>query len=231
MLNRHPQPGLLPFLRRTVAAQIHFVSLIVSVFGTIILTEKCSHHSPPTHIAATLIFGLTSIFLFATSSLYHLLYDGYRMSKPMELWFEKLDHIAIFLFISGTYTAVLMNAVSARWANLLLAVIWCLAALGILYTLFKHRLPCWIQHRYAYTAFFLIMGWVFTLRLSEIFHTLSTESVRYLLFGGFSYSIGAFVYAVRKPNFIKNVFGFHELWHVFVAFGYGFHYLLISGFY
>src|SRR5690242_8441326 len=92
MLKRHAQPGLAPFLGRTIAAQTHFVALVASIIGTVILTEKCLRLSSPNHVAATLIFGITSIFLFATSSIYHFLYDGFEMSEPLEIWFEKLDH-------------------------------------------------------------------------------------------------------------------------------------------
>lgn len=231
MISRHQELGIKAFFRRTIAAQIHFIAFVASVFGTIILAEKCLNHSPTSHVVAVVIFGLTSIFLFATSSIYHFLYDGFQMSKPLETRFEKLDHIAIFLFISGTYTALLMNTVAASGANTLLGIIWSLAFLGIIYTFFRPRLPNWAQHRYAYTAFYLLMGWVFVIRIREIVHVLDTVSMRFLLYGGLSYSVGALIYAFRWPNPIKNIFGFHELWHLLVLLGYGFHFLLISGLY
>lgn len=230
MISKHVQIGILPFLRRTVAAQTHLLALIFAIVGAVLLVEKCQHQ-PLNQLVAVVIFGLTSIFLFAVSCLYHFLYDGFQMSKGLEGAFEKLDHIAIYLFIAGTYTPVLLNAVSDRWANFLLVVVWSIAFFGSVYTLFKHRLATWAQHRYAYTTLFVLMGWVFLVRLNEILHTLSHGSVRNLLFGGFCYFIGAGIYAVRWPNLVKDVFGFHELWHVFVLFGYIFHYQLISGFY
>lgn len=230
-VSRHPQPGITAFLRRTIAAQAHLAACLAAIIGTVILVERCARLSDASHVWGCLIFGLSSILLFATSSSYHFLFDGFRISQRLEARLEALDQLAIYLFIAGTYTAVLMNTVSQPWSKVLLSLVWFVAALGTLYTLFRGRLASWAQHRFVYTGFYLFMGWLFALRLGEIVGHLSKVELVYFILGGLSYTTGAIIYAVQRPNFIKDIFGFHELWHLLVVFGFGFHYLLILSFY
>jgi hemolysin III len=222
---------ILSFFKRTIAAQTHLVTCLASIAGTVLLVEKCAAHSAANHICANLIFGLTATFLFAVSSFYHFLHDGFQISEKTEARLEKLDHVAIYLFIAGTYTAVLMNTVANPWADRLLFLIWTVAFLGSLYTLFKKRLPLWAQHRFVYTGLFVMMGWLFTIRGSEIIGNIPKGSLYFFAIGCLSYSIGAIVYATQRPVLIRNTFGFHELWHVLVTAGFTFHYLTILQFY
>lgn len=75
------------------------------------------------------------------------------------------------------------------------------------------------------------MGWVLIIRAPELFSKTSPMASFLLVAGGLSYTLGAVVYALKKPNPIPGWFGFHEIWHVAVMLGYGFHYFLILGFY
>lgn len=230
-ITRHSQAGLRSFLLRTVAAQIHLVAGLSAVGGTFFLVRKCGQHSPLNHVVATLLFGVTAVLLFSTSALYHFLFDGFRISKDLEDVFENLDHLAIYLFIAGSYTAVLINTVANPWADYMLILIWTLAVLGALYTFFRDRLPIWAQHRFIYTGLFLSMGWVFTARAHEILSGFSHSGRIYFWLGGACYTLGAVIYATKRPRLIENVFGFHELWHLLVLCGFGFHYMLVLSFY
>ncbi len=96
---------------------------------------------------------------------------------------------------------------------------------------YSARLPQWARHRFFYTGIFLLMGWLLLIRIGEIFNNLSWSSLALLGAGALSYSVGALIYACKRPNIWKGVFGFHELWHVMVVFGYTFHYLLVLNFY
>jgi hemolysin III len=230
-VTRHPEPGLRTFLRRTIAAQIHLAALFASVIGTTLLVYKASLHGSTAHVLANLAFGITAALVFATSSVYHFLHDGFKISNSLEAIFENLDHVMIYLFIAGTYSAVLINTVTSPWAEILLVLVWCVAIFGIAYTVLKKRFAAWAQHRFVYTSFFLVMGWLFVFRIHEIVEHLSSQPLQHFVLGGLSYTVGAVVYATKRPILIKNVFGYHELWHVLVVLGYLFHYLLILSFY
>jgi hemolysin III len=218
------------FLKLTISAQLHFVAAILACVGLGFLTFYSSQFGPQ-NLAAVIIFGITGIMVFGSSALYHFFSDGFLISPELEKRLNDFDHFSIYLFIAGTYTPFLINSVKPPWSHYLLFFIWFLALLGIFYSYFKPKLPKWAQHRFIYTGIFLAMGWTLVLRWSEIYGTLSSIQFGLALAGGLSYSIGAAVYAFEWPDFYRGVFGFHEIWHLFVMAGFGFHYFLILGFY
>lgn len=219
------------FLRRTVSAQLHLLALVAAIVGLFFLLHFASLRANPVHFWACLAFGLTSIAVFAVSTIYHFISDGFQISETLELKLEDADHFAIFLFIAGTYSPVILNVISPPWNWLLLAGIWLLSLLGILYTLFKGHLPLWAQHRAVYTSLFVAMGWVLLIRIHEVINHMSSFGAWMLMVGALSYTLGALVYASKRPNLFRGVFGFHELWHLAVMVGFASHYLMILDFY
>ena len=197
----------------------------------VFLLRATLHNPDPAHFWSCLAFCIPGILVFATSAIYHFLSDGSQISNKLEKILENLDHFSIYLFIAGTYTPFLMNAVSGRWRTILLISIWVIAITGILYTFLKPKLPKLLQHRFVYTTLFVLMGWTIVIRIGEIIHRLNALELFFLLAGAFSYTIGAVIYATKRPRLFEGIFGFHELWHVMVLFGFCFHYLLILSFY
>jgi hemolysin III len=230
-IQRHPESSLKQFLMRTVAAQSHLVASVFALVGLVILVQLSYHLRDSKHFWACLVFGLTSLMVFVASTVFHFLSDGFIISPQLNKRLEDLDHFAIYLFIAGSYTAFVVNAVQPPWNRVLLIVIWSVAFTGIFYTYFKPRLPIWAQHRFVYTGIFVLMGWALLFRIGEVFSYLNLTSLLLLFAGGLSYTFGAIIYALKRPNFIAGVFGFHELWHLMVMLGFAFHYLLILGFY
>lgn len=219
------------FLRRTVAAQTHLLASIAAIVGVFVLLYFASDKPDSRHFWACFIFGLTSVLVFVASTVFHFLTDGFQVAKRLEKILENFDHFAIYLFIAGTYTPFLLNAVSQPWSSILLAVIWITGIIGIFYTYFKPQLPAWARHRFVYTGIFVLMGWVLIFRISEVFQHLNLRGIFLLVAGGLSYTIGAIFYATERPKLFEGVFGSHELWHLMVMAGFGFHYFLILSFY
>lgn len=218
------------FLKRTVAAQIHLCTAIAAVVGLFWLVPVASK-SGLEHTLAAIVFGITAVMVFAVSGTYHVLHDGYQISLKLAHQLETLDQCSIYLFIAGTYTPFLINAIAQPWQTILLFAVWIMAALGIVYTAFRHHLPQWAQSRAVYTSLFVIMGWTLLIRAVEIYEKLSPLQMIFFMGGIAAYSIGAGVYGTKKPKLFAGVFGFHELWHVFVTIGFVFHYAMIWCFY
>lgn len=219
------------FLRKTVAAQIHLLGFVFGFVGLILLTHFAWAKPGYAHFFACLIFGMTSLFVFGTSTVYHFMNDGYSISKKLENRMENLDHFAIFLFIAGCYTPFVLNVIAPPWDAILLWFVWLFGFSGILYTHFGPRLPVWARNRAVYTSVFLLMGWLFLFRIGEAFNFLDATGILLFTGGGVSYTIGAIIYALRKPNPFPGIFGFHEIWHAMVLLGFAFHYILIFRFY
>lgn len=187
----------------------HLLGLILSIIGTIILVYYSSNL---TQIIAFLIFGLSMIFLYASSSIYHLF--GH---SPEEVdIFRKIDHAMIYILIAGTYTPFCLIALDGAWGIISMIVIWLLAIAGIGTVFFKtfwSKVPRWFA-----TFLYILMGWLSMIIIYPLYLSIGIAPIVYLLLGGFFYSIGAVIYAIKKPNIIKG-FGFHEIFHMLVLLG------------
>lgn len=230
-IQRHPEHNFVFFIKKTVSAQLHLIGTFLAIAGLIILLYYSLGKPGWEHLVSCLIFGITGILVFGSSSLYHFCSDGFVISPELEKLLNDFDHFSIYLFIAGTYTPFLVNAITGPWQAILLWMIWLIAIVGIIYSYFKPRLPRWAQHRIISTSIFLMMGWTLAIRWNEIYSSMNALEFGLLLAGGLSYSIGAIIYAFEWPDFVKGIFGFHEIWHIMVMLGFGFHYFLILGFY
>jgi hemolysin III len=137
-----------------------------------------------------------------------------KWSMSVRRKLRALDHSNIFVLIAGTYTPLCFNVLSG-WARVaLLVTIWALAAAGIVVALFAERIP-----RRVNTGLYISMGWVAIFALPAFLSRLPWAFVATLLLGGVLYTVGAVIYAQRRPNPFPRVFGFHEVFHLFVIAG------------
>ena len=161
-----------------------------------------------------LVFGLSMVFLYTASALYHSL----RVSERALLWLRKLDHSAIFVLIAGSYTPVAYFGLSGVWQSVVLFFIWGVALSGVALKLLTMRLPRWVS-----TLLYVLMGWTALAFLPQLSVRLSGSALFWLALGGVMYSLGAVVYGTKRWNPRPGVFGFHEIWHLFVLGGSGAH--------
>ncbi len=214
---------------KTISAQLHFLTLMVGLYGLwlFIASPKVQGWD----LVTCLIFAFAGCTTMFVSSTYHFMSDGFKLTSHFEQILENFDHFTIYFFIAGTYTPFLRRIISEPWRTYLMTGVWVTAITGMLYTYFKPKLPKWARSRLVYTGIFLAMGWILIFRIGEAWATMTSQNAWFLVLGGLSYSIGAVIYIMKKPNPIPNVFGFHEIWHVAVSLGYLFHYLLVYDIY
>jgi hemolysin III len=196
--------------------------LIASVFaaGGLVWLLVMGWDDPIKRISL-LVYGLTLVLMFASSSAYHAAYVDPRVT----LHLKKLDHVAIYLLIAGSYTPVCLHYFEGFWRGPFLAIIWALAATGVVIKLFLIRTPRWLT-----AGLYLLLGWLSILAFSEILRTFSPGALLWLLLGGFFFTVGSMVYIFKKPDFIPGIFGFHEIWHIFVILGAFCHFMLVARF-
>lgn len=166
------------------------------------------------------IFVFTVVFLLSMSGIFHLLEPG---GEPRSIM-RRLDHAAIFTLIAGTFTPihVLLFSGWRRWS--VLVVIWLFALAGIIVkTLYFDEVPEWVG-----LSLYLSMGWIGALSAILIYHLHGGRYLIPLVSGAVAYTVGAVLDFLRVPTLIEGVIGPHELFHVFVVLGIGFHWLLIA---
>ncbi len=152
------------------------------------------------------VYGASLLTLFLVSALYHR--PTWR--PRARLLMRRLDHSAIFFLIAGTYTPfclLLPPAIGER----ILAVVWAGAAAGVLQSVLWVRAP-----RPLKVSLYLLLGWVIVPVLPSLRMTLGPGALALLAGGGAAYTIGAVVYAVRRPDPFPRVFGYHEVFHALV---------------
>ncbi|PTA67899.1 PAQR family membrane homeostasis protein TrhA [Deinococcus arcticus] len=156
------------------------------------------------------VFGVSMVALYAASASYHSFAPGERGL----VWLRKLDHAGIFLLIAGSYTPVAYYGLDGVWQGAVLGLVWGIALSGIVLKLVTMRLPRWVS-----TGLYLGMGWLAVIFLPQLARSLDGPALFWLAAGGVLYSIGAVIYGTKRWNPRPGVFGFHEIWHLFVLAG------------
>lgn len=157
----------------------------------------------PLATIGAVVYLVSSSILFGVSALYHRI----NWSPHVKQVFRRLDHANIFLLISGTYTPIALAALPLDQAAILLIIVWAGALLGIGFRVFWLSAPRWL-----YVPLYLALGWVAVIYLVPIAQA-NFATMVLLAAGGGLYTIGAVVYALKWPNPVPGVFGFHEIFH------------------
>lgn len=211
-------PTILKF-RDPVSGGLHLLGAILGAVGSIYLLSSSLERGSATHVWAFAIFGVSLVALYLSSSAYHLL----NVSERARQVFRRIDHSMIFILIAGSYTPYALLVLKGPLPFGLLVGMWVLAAVGLLKKLLWIQAPRWLS-----TALYLIMGWSVLLVVVPLAESLTRWGMIWLVAGGLAYTVGAVVYALKRPDPFPNVFGFHEIWHLFVLAGSTFHYLSIA---
>jgi len=207
---------MLSKLKEPVSGFTHLAGALLSLAGTLALVVPAFRQGETVKAVSFLIFGLSLILLYSASATYHLL----RLDEKGNRVLRRIDHMMIYLLIAGTYTPICLVALPGAWGWGLLSVIGALAAAGIILTLFVLNKPRWVT-----VTIYITMGWLALAAFVPLVRALPLGGVVWIVLGGVFYTVGAVVYARKKPDPFPGVFGFHEVWHLFVMAGSLCHYL------
>ena len=191
-----------------VAAYSHGLTIPVFVCGTIVLLCIGAGHTAVQLVA--LVYGLSGVFLFSSSFLYHA---NKRKENDNTLW-RKLDHTAIFCLIAGTYTPLCFLYLDGAMKWTILGAQWGLVLAGSVFKFIFITAP-----RYIGTIIYLIMGWIVLIPIATLVDTMPEHVLTFLFSGGVMYTIGAIIYGFKWPDPRPGFFGFHEIFHLFVSAG------------
>ena len=176
----------------------------------------------PARLAAA-VYGVAAMALFGVSAAYHRSPPGSRRRGVL----ARLDHVSILLMIAGTYTPLMVLALRGQTRLSVLAVIWGAAGAGILARLIWRSTwrpaPRWLM-----TSLFIGLGWVALFILPQLLRGAGPLVLALILAGGVMYSLGAVVYACKRPDPSPRWFGFHEVFHAATILAYLSQYAAVS---
>ena len=186
-----------PRLRGVLHQAAFFVALIV---GTLLVIFTDGQRAS---LAAAAFAGSVATML-GVSALYHRV----TWSPRVRPWMRRVDHAGIYLLIAGSYTPVGLLTLSGAMRTVVLAVVWSGAAIAIVLKFAWVDAPKWLS-----AGIGIALGWVGVVALPQVWAHAGPAAVVLLAAGGLAYTVGAIVYARKRPDPVPQVFGYHELFH------------------
>ncbi|MEK2688909.1 PAQR family membrane homeostasis protein TrhA [Bdellovibrio sp. GT3] len=181
----------------------HLVGAVLAVAGASVLVTLASVQGDVIKIVSASVYGGMLVLLYTISTLYHSIQG--RAKKIL----QKLDHMAIYLLIAGTYTPFTLITLHGPWGWWLFGINWTLAVIGIVFELtLSHRT------RIPSMVIYVVMGWLIVFAMKPLTENLDPRGVALLATGGLLYTGGIAFFL-----FDEKVKHFHGIWHLFVMAG------------
>lgn len=204
---------LRPLLRGVTHAYAFWVALAAAIVLTVLVRGGVPRVS-------ALVYGAGLCALFAASGLYH----RWRWNPRWRPLLRRIDHSTIFVFIAASYTPVALLVMHGTLRWVILAVVWAGAIAGVVLSV------AWITApRVLSAACYLALGWVSVVAMPQLIQKLDVAPLVLLAVGGLLYSLGAVVYATKRPDPWPKVFGFHEVFHALVIAAAIVHFVAMAG--
>jgi hemolysin III len=190
----------------------HGAGLLLSIVSFPVLIFAMVPKRDPLMVIAVSVFAASLVALYGASTVYHAL-----PQSETKLFFRKVDHVAIYLLIAGTYTPFLLGVLRGPLGWSLFAVVWSLAAIGVVFKTSK------LGFRYprVSTLIYLGMGWLAILAVKPFIAAMPINGIVWLFAGGLCYTGGVAFYVWDKLKYG------HAVWHLFVLGGSTCHFVAV----
>jgi hemolysin III len=195
-----PESRTKPLLRG-VSHQWAFVAAVA--IGAVLVATT---HGVRPRVAA-IVFATSVVTMFGASALYHRV----DWSPRWRLRLRRIDHAMIYGLIAGTYTPFGLLVLHGSWRIVVLAVVWAGAATAALLKVVWVCAPKWLA-----AAAGIGLGWVGVVVTPQLAHVIGASGLTLLVAGGLAYTAGAVVYALKRPDPLPALFGYHEIFHALV---------------
>ena len=189
----------------------HLAGAVLALAGKVVLIVIAARQGDPWKIVSFSVYGACLLSLYASSTLYH------SLRHRAKAVFRRLDHLAIYLLIAGTYTPFALVTLRGAWGWSLFGAIWGLAAAGMTLEFLPRR-----GARILPVVIYVLMGWLVLIALKPLLQALPWAGFVWLLLGGLFYTFGIIFYALDAK--LRHA---HGIWHLFVLAGSISHYLAI----
>jgi hemolysin III len=183
---------------------LHAYAAVISLVTGAVLISVSAAVKGGSSALSTSIYAATVTLLFGTSALYHRLNWSDRRRAVM----KRLDHSMIFVFIAGTYTPIAALTLPRDAALAVLIAVWTGALFGVALQIGWPGAPRWLA-----APCYVALGWVAAFVMPELLHNAGVAAFVLIAAGGVIYTLGAVVYATKRPDPWPGTFGFHEVFH------------------
>ncbi len=177
----------------------HLVGAVLALAGWQLMVIVAAATGDVMKIVAVTIYGFTLFFLYTSSALYHSIRGRHKLA------FQRMDHIAIYFLIAGTYTPFTMLVIKGESGLLILRLVWCIAVAGTAFKIIFGE-----RYNLISTLIYVATGWTVLIDIRALFENLPAGGIAWVVAGGALYTVGALFYL--KDNMPRN----HEIWHFFV---------------
>ena len=193
------------YVKPRLRGWLHLLSFEVAlVIGTLLIVTA----QGPKQVTVASVYAATVAGMFGASALYH---RG-NWSRRTAGWLQRLDHLMIFLIIAGTATVPMALCLPAPYSWLGLTALWGLTIVAATARLARMRAPEWLAG-----AIFVGLGWAAGAAVPSVWMRAGVAPALLFVIGGLLYTIGALAYHWRRPDPVPSVFGYHEVFHLFVS--------------
>ena len=188
----------------------HLLGTVAAIVGLVLLVSVAARAGDPLRIVSVAVYGTSLVLLYLASTLYH------AFRGRAKAIFRKLDHVAIYLLIAGTYTPMALVTLGGRWGWTIFGVNWALALFGIAMEFAPRN-----ERRILSQVLYLVMGWLALIAFGPLMAAMDPAGIRWLIAGGAAYTAGIVFYLLRRLPWS------HEVFHVLVMAGSVCHFLVI----
>ncbi|MDO8953251.1 MAG: hemolysin III family protein [Gammaproteobacteria bacterium] len=178
----------------------HFIGLLLSIVALVLLVVRSSELGSARTIVACSIFGVSLIFTYFSSTIYHLTVNSLLRKR-----YRMFDHISIYWLIAGSYTPFTLVSLQGAWGWSLFGVVIGLAVVG---TIFK--IVAVDKLEVLSTLTYVAMGWIIVVAVVPITDALPVHALLWLIAGGLLYTFGVIFFMMETVPFG------HTIWHLFV---------------
>ncbi|TWI55021.1 hemolysin III [Pseudomonas duriflava] len=193
-------------------AWTHLIGVVLAFMGAVWLLIVASIDGDPSKIISVVIYGITLVLLYSTSTIYH------SVQGRAKVIMRKVDHLSIYLLIAGSYTPFCLVTLQGPWGWSLFGIVWSLAIIGMLQEI-KPR----SEARVLSVVIYAVMGWIVLVAVKPLLTALGSVGFTWLLAGGCLYTLGIIFFA-----YDRRFRHWHGIWHLFVMAGSLLHFVAIA---